>query len=172
MDGPTDLLLSEGVILLGFATVFVMLFRKLGLGAVLGYLIAGALVGPQGLALVGGGESKLDIAEIGIVLLMFLVGLELNPARLWRLRHDIFLLGAAQVALCGAALAVVLYGGTAFTAGAAIAIGLPLALSSTAQVLPSLKGSGRINSPFGEKAFSVLLFQDLSIVPLITIVAA
>ena len=87
---PSEMLLGEGVILLGFATLFVILFRRLGLGAVLGYLVAGALVGPQGLALVGGGETKLDIAEIGIVLLMFLVGLELNPARLWRLKRDIF----------------------------------------------------------------------------------
>lgn len=172
LGNPTDLLLSEGVILLGFALIFVMLFRRLGLGAVLGYLVAGALVGPQGLALVGGGQSKLDIAEIGIVLLMFLVGLELHPARLWRLKRDIFALGGAQVVLCGAALATLLYFGTAFSLGAVIALGLPLALSSTAQVLPSLKNSGRINSPFGEKAFSILLFQDLSIVPLITIVAA
>jgi monovalent cation:proton antiporter-2 (CPA2) family protein len=168
----TDLLLSEGVILLGVALLFVMLFRGLGLGAVLGYLIAGALVGPQGLGLVGGAESKLAIAEIGIVLLLFLVGLELNPQRLWRLKRDIFALGLAQVALCGAVLAAIIYLTTGFTWGAAIALGLPLGLSSTAQVLPSLKNSGRINSPFGEKAFSVLLFQDLSIVPLITIIAA
>ena len=168
----TDLLLSEGVVLLGVALVFVMLFRRLGLGAVLGYLIAGALVGPQGLGLVGGAESKLAIAEIGIVLLLFLVGLELNPQRLWRLKRDIFALGLAQVALCGAALAAIIYLTTGFTWGAAIALGLPLGLSSTAQVLPSLKNTGRINSPFGEKAFSVLLFQDLSIVPLITIIAA
>jgi monovalent cation:proton antiporter-2 (CPA2) family protein len=167
-----ELLLSEGVILLGVATVFVLLFRRLGLGAVLGYLIAGALVGPQGLHLVGGAQSKLDIAEIGIVLLMFLVGLELSPARLWRLKNDIFGLGTAQVVACGLALAAIIYAFTEFSGGAALALGLPLALSSTAQVLPSLKNSGRINSPFGEKAFSILLFQDLSIVPLITIVAA
>jgi len=172
LASPTELLLSEGVILLGFATLFVLIFRRLGLGAVLGYLVAGALVGPQGLALVGGGEAKLDIAEIGIVLLMFLVGLELNPARLWRLKRDIFAFGAAQVVLSGMVLTACIYWGTAFTLGAAIALGLPLALSSTAQVLPGLKQSGRINSPFGEKAFSTLLFQDLSIVPLITIVAA
>jgi len=171
-SNPTDVLLGEGLILLGFATFFVLLFRRFGLGAVLGYLIAGALVGPQGLGLVGGGESKLDIAEIGIVLLMFLVGLELHPTRLWRLKHDIFALGAAQVILSGLVLAGIIYFGTAFTIGAAIALGLPLALSSTAQVLPGLKNSGRINSPFGEKAFSILLFQDLSIVPLITIIAA
>jgi glutathione-regulated potassium-efflux system protein KefB len=168
----TDILLSEGVVLLGAAVAFVMLFRRFGLGAVLGYLVAGALVGPQGLGLVGGAESKLAIAEIGIVLLLFLVGLELHPARLWRLKRDIFVLGGAQVVLCGLMLTALIFYTTGFTWGAAIALGLPLALSSTAQVLPSLKSSGRINSPFGEKIFSILLFQDLSIVPLITIVAA
>ncbi|WCP14666.1 Glutathione-regulated potassium-efflux system protein KefC [Sphingobium sp. AntQ-1] len=168
----TDILLSEGVILLGAAVLFVMLFRRFGLGAVLGYLVAGALVGPQGLGLVGGGESKLAIAEIGIVLLLFLVGLELHPARLWRLKRDIFALGLAQVVLCGCILTAIIFYSTGFSWGAAIALGLPLALSSTAQVLPGLKSSGRINSPFGEKVFSILLFQDLSIVPLITIVAA
>jgi CPA2 family monovalent cation:H+ antiporter-2 len=168
----TDILLSEGVILLGAAVLFVMLFRRFGLGAVLGYLVAGALVGPQGLGLVGGAQSKLAIAEIGIVLLLFLVGLELNPSRLWHLKRDIFGLGLAQVVLCGVALSALIFVSTGFTWGAAIALGLPLGLSSTAQVLPSLKSSGRINSPFGEKAFSILLFQDLSIVPLITIIAA
>ena len=170
--GATEILLSEGVILLGAAVAFVMLFRRFGLGAVLGYLVAGALVGPQGLGLVGGGESKLAIAEIGIVLLLFLVGLELHPARLWRLKRDIFALGMAQVVLCGCILAAIIFLFTGFSLGAAVALGLPLALSSTAQVLPGLKSSGRINSPFGEKVFSILLFQDLSIVPLITIVAA
>ncbi|KFG92144.1 Sodium/hydrogen exchanger precursor [Sphingobium herbicidovorans NBRC 16415] len=168
----TDVLLTEGVILLGAAVLFVMLFRRFGLGAVLGYLVAGALVGPQGLGLVAGAESKLAIAEIGIVLLLFLVGLELHPARLWRLKRDIFALGLAQVVICGLALTAIIFFTTGFTWGAAIALGLPLALSSTAQVLPGLKSSGRINSPFGEKVFSILLFQDLSIVPLITIVAA
>lgn len=168
----TDILLSEGVILLGAGIAFVMLFRRFGLGAVLGYLVAGALVGPQGLGLVGGAESKLAIAEIGIVLLLFLVGLELNPARLWRLKRDIFGLGLLQVVLCGVVLIGLIYATTGFSWGAAIALGLPLGLSSTAQVLPGLKNSGRINSPFGEKAFSILLFQDLSIVPLITIITA
>jgi glutathione-regulated potassium-efflux system protein KefB len=168
----TASLLREGVVLLGAGLGFVMLFRKLGLGAVLGYLIAGIAIGPYGLGLVGGGQSKLGIAEIGIALLLFLVGLELNPARLWRLKRDIFGLGLAQVALCGLVLAGLILAITGFTWGAALALGLPLALSSTAQVLPSLKSSGRINTPFGERAFSVLLFQDLAIVPLITIIAA
>ncbi|MEY4269169.1 MAG: hypothetical protein RLZZ58_385 [Pseudomonadota bacterium] len=168
----TERLLFEGAILLGVATLFVLLFRRLGLGAVLGYLVAGALVGPQGLALVGGGESKLAIAELGIALLLFLVGLELHPRRLWALKRDIFGLGLTQVVVCGLALAALVLVAMDFTWGAAIAIGLPLALSSTAQVLPGLKSSGRINSPFGERAFAILLFQDLSIVPLITIIAA
>src|SRR3546814_17349228 len=88
--------------------------------------------------------------------------LELKPQRLWRLKRDIFALGFLQVALCGAALAAIIYFSTSFTWGAAIALGLPLSLSSTAQVLPSLKNSGRITSPYGEKAFAVFLFQNLS----------
>jgi glutathione-regulated potassium-efflux system protein KefB len=168
----TVTMLREGVVLLGAGLGFVMLFRKLGLGAVLGYLVAGAFIGPSGLGLVAGGESKLAIAEIGIALLLFLVGLELSPVRLWRLKRDIFGLGLVQVVLCGIALAIMIYLTTGFTIEAAIALGLPLALSSTAQVLPSLKSSARMNTPFGERAFSVLLFQDLAIVPLITIIAA
>jgi len=160
------------VILLGFGLPLVILFRRFGLGAVLGYLIAGALIGPQGFGLIGDVESKLGIAELGIVLLLFLVGLELNPSRLWRLRRDIFGFGLAQVILCGFALSALIFGVTAFSGAAAMALGLPLALSSTAQVLPMLRSAGRLNTPFGERAFSVLLFQDLSIVPLITIIAA
>lgn len=167
----TETLVTDGFIMLGFALALVLLFRKLGLGATLGYLVAGALVGPDVLRLVDGAQSKLSIADLGITLLLFLVGLELNLTRLWRLRRDIFGFGLAQVALCGAALAVVirLLG---FSWPAAIALGLPLGLSSTAQVLPMLQSAGRLNTPLGERAFSVLLFQDLSIVPLITIVAS
>ena len=168
----TVLMLREGVLLFGAALAFVLLFRRFGLGATLGYLVAGAMLGPHGFHLVGGASDKLDFAELGIVLLLFLVGLELNPSRLWRLKHDIFGLGLAQVVLCGAALALMIFVATGFSTGAAIALGLPLALSSTAQVLPMLRSSGRLNTPYGERAFSMLLFQDLSIVPLITIVAA
>jgi glutathione-regulated potassium-efflux system protein KefB len=168
----SETVLLEGVIMLGFALGFVMLFRKFGLGATLGYLVAGALIGPQGLGLVGGAEDKLSIADLGITLLLFLVGLELNLTRLWRLRRDIFGFGLAQVTLCGVVLSAVIYGFTGFSAAAAVALGAPLALSSTAQVLPMLRSAGRLNTPFGERAFSVLLFQDLSIVPLITIIAA
>ena len=103
----TDTALVEGAILLGVATLFVLIFRRLGLGAVLGYLIAGAIVGPHGLGLVGGGESKLAFAELGIAFLLFLVGLELSPGRLWQMRRAIFGLGMVQVVVTG----LVLYGG-------------------------------------------------------------
>jgi len=168
--GPA-LLLRDGVILLGFGLACVLLFRRLGLGATLGYLVAGALVGPGVLHLVDGADSKMNIAELGITLLLFIVGLELNPARLWRMKQEIFGLGLIQVVACGLAITglVWLIG---FSPAAALALGLPLALSSTAQVLPMLQSSGRLRTPFGERAFSILLFQDLSIVPLITIVAA
>jgi glutathione-regulated potassium-efflux system protein KefB len=167
-----QMLLLEGAVLLGAGLVAVLIFRRFGLGAVLGYLVAGAAIGPSGFGLVGGGQSKLAIAEIGIALLLFLVGLELNPARLWRLKRDIFGLGLTQVVVCGLALTALVLLAAGFTWGAALALGLPLALSSTAQILPSLKESGRINTVFGERAFSILLFQDLAIVPLITIIAA
>ncbi len=164
--------IGQYVILLGAAMACVILFRRIGLGAVLGYLVAGSIVGPFGLGLVGGGEQKLEFAEFGIALLLFLVGLELNPSRLWRMRREIFGLGAAQVIISAAGLFAFLLAVTGFSWQAVLALAMPLALSSTAQVLPSLKSSGRVNSPFGERAFSILLFQDLSIVPLITIIAA
>ena len=168
----TDTALMEGAILLGVATLFVLIFRRLGLGAVLGYLIAGAIVGPHGLGLVGGGESKLAFAELGIAFLLFLVGLELSPRRLWQMRRAIFGIGMVQVVATGLVLTALIHLTLGFSPAASLALGLPLALSSTAQVLPGLKSSGRINSPFGEKAFSILLFQDLAIVPMITIIAA
>lgn len=163
--------IAEYAPLFGFALVFVLIFRRMGLGATLGYLVAGALVGPQLLDLVGDAESKMVIAEFGIALLLFLVGLELSPARLWRMKNDIFGFGLLQVVLCGIAISVVVGFGAGFSTAAALALGLPLALSSTAQVLPMLQSAGRMRTPFGERAFSILLFQDLSIVPLITIIA-
>ncbi len=164
-------LLRDGCLLLGFALVFVLLFRRLGLGATLGFLVAGAVVGPQVLGLVSDAEGKLGIAELGITLLLFVVGLELNPSRLWRMRREILGVGLLQVVACGLAVAgvIALVG---FSWEAALALGLPLALSSTAQVLPLLRSSGRLRTPFGERAFAILLFQDLSIIPLITIIVA
>ena len=168
----TTALLESGAIMLGAALVFVILFRKLKLGATLGYIVAGALIGPHLLGLVRDPEQLLSLADIGIALLLFVVGLELRPNRLWRLRNDIFGLGLAQVALCGLAIALLLHLALGLSVQAALAIGLPLGLSSTAQVLPMLRADNDLNTPQGERAFSILLFQDLSIVPMITIIAA
>lgn len=164
--------LRDGVLLLGFALAFVLLFRRFGLGATLGYLIAGIVVGPQILGLVGDAEQMITVAELGIVMLLFVVGLELDPGRLWRMKTAIFGLGGIQVVACGLAVTAVVYFAASYPLAAAFAIGLPLGLSSTAQVLPMLQSSGRLRTPFGERAFAILLFQDLSIIPLITIVAA
>jgi CPA2 family monovalent cation:H+ antiporter-2/glutathione-regulated potassium-efflux system protein KefB len=165
-------ILRDGVLLLGFGLAFVLLFRRLGLGATLGWLVAGTVVGPQVLGLAGNADEMIPVAELGITLLLFIVGLELSPARLWQLKSEIFGLGLAQVALCGLALFGLLLATSGFSAGAALALALPLALSSTAQVLPLLQSAGRLRTPFGERAFAILLFQDLSIIPLLTIVAA
>jgi len=168
----TSTLLEGGAIMLGTALIFVTLFRKLGLGATLGYIVGGILIGPHLLGLVGDPEQLASISEIGIALLLFLVGLELQPSRLWRLRKDIFGLGLAQVVLCGLALSLFIYLLLDISPAASLAIGLPLGLSSTAQVLPMLRADRELNTPQGERAFSILLFQDLAIVPMITIIAA
>ncbi len=175
-DAPHNLVadvMLGGVVLLGAALIAVLLFRRLGLGAVLGYLVAGIAIGPDGLGLIGAPATIMAYSEIGIILLLFLVGLELSPSRLWLLRRDIFLFGPLQVILCGLGMfAVVHFAMPSFSWEAALVLGLPLALSSTAQVLPLLQSRGRMKTDYGEKSFSILLFQDISIVPMLTIVAA
>ena len=158
--------------MLGAALLFVTVFRKLGLGATLGYIVGGAVIGPYALRLIPDPDAIMRVSEIGIAFLLFLVGLELHPSRLWRLRKDIFGLGLMQVVLCGLALSALFYFALDLSFAASLAIGLPLGLSSTAQVLPMLRSSGQLNTRRGERAFSILLFQDLSIVPMITIIAA
>ena len=168
----TTAILESGAIMLGAALLFVTIFRRLKLGATLGYIVAGALIGPQVLGLIEDPEQLTSVTDIGIALLLFIVGLELQPSRLWRLRKDIFGLGLAQVALCGLAISLFIHLALTVSWEASLAIGLPLALSSTAQVLPMLRADNDLNTPQGERAFSILLFQDLSIIPLITIIAA
>ncbi|GGD58539.1 sodium:proton exchanger [Erythrobacter arachoides] len=172
MEQHDSLMLLDALLMLGFALLAVLAFRRIGLGATLGYLMAGALLGPFVLGWVAGAEEMATVAELGIVMLLFVVGLELSPERLWRMKHLIFGLGFAQVAACGLAVTATILALTGYTLAAALAIGLPLGLSSTAQVLPMLQSAGRLRTPFGEKAFAILLFQDLSIIPLITIVSA
>ncbi len=168
----TTALLEGAAVMLGAALIFVTLFRKLRLGATLGYIVGGAVIGPHLLGLFNDPEDLSSVTEIGIALLLFVVGLELNPSRLWRLRRDIFGLGLAQVLLCGLSLSLFIHLALGVSIPASLAIGLPLGLSSTAQVLPMLRGDGDLNTPQGERAFSILLFQDLAIVPMITLIAA
>jgi len=168
----TGAALVDIALMLGAALVFVAIFRRLGLGATLGYIVGGAIVGPHALGLIQNPESILRISEIGIALLLFLIGLELKPSRLWRLRSDIFGLGLIQVVACGLAISALIHLALGVSIAASLALGLPLGLSSTAQVMPMLRSSGLLQRRHGERAFSILLFQDLSLVPLITIVAA
>ena len=168
----TSAILESGAVMLAAALVFVTIFRRLGLGATLGYIVGGALIGPQIMRLIRDPGQLQSVSEIGIAFLLFIVGLELQPSRLWRLRKDIFGLGLAQVVLCGLAISALLHLALTISWGAALAIGLPLGLSSTAQVLPMLRDDNELNTPQGERAFSILLFQDLAIVPMITIIAA
>ena len=160
-----DTLMIQALVYLTAGVVSVPIAKRLGLGSVLGYLIAGALVGPYLLNLVGEAEDVMHFAEFGVVILLFLIGLEVRPALLWQMRTSIFGLGTAQLAVSGAAIgAVVLMLGADWRV--ALAAGLILALSSTAIVLQNLEEKGLRQGPIGQAAFGVLLFQDLAVIPL------
>jgi len=167
----TGFLLWATVLLL-LALLSVGVFRRLGLGATLGYIVGGVIAGPAVLDISGDAAAINQVSEIGIALLLFLVGLELQPSRLWRLRNEIFGLGLAQLLSAGAVLTVLVEMVLGIGWGPAAAIGLALGLSSTAQVLPMLRSTGELNTPYGERAFSILLLQDLALIPLITLTAA
>jgi monovalent cation:proton antiporter-2 (CPA2) family protein len=161
----------EALIFLAAAVVAVPLFRRLKLGSILGYLAAGLVIGPFGLGLFSDTHKVMDIAELGVVLFLFIIGLELNLSRLWAMRHDIFVLGTAQVLLTG--LLATLY--PMWVVGRdwrpSLIAGLGLALSSTALVMQLLEERGEVQQPHGQKAFAILLLQDLAIVPLLALVA-
>jgi glutathione-regulated potassium-efflux system protein KefB len=161
-------LMGHAAIFLATAVVVVPLFQRLKLGAVLGYLAAGAIIGPWGLGLIGEAQETLDFAELGVVLLLFLVGLELEPSRLWALRQPVFGLGGAQVLVTGLALTGIAHWFD-FSWQAAFVIGFGLAMSSTAIVLAWLGERGELSSPSGRRAFAILLFQDLAVIPLIAL---
>ena len=161
------MLLLIGIFLLT-AVVVVPVFRRLQLGAVLGYIAAGMLIGPWGLSLVPSAESTAHVGELGVVLLLFLVGLELEPSRLWSLRQSVFGLGGAQVIVCGLALGAAAHA-LGLSWGPAFVVGFGLAMSSTAIVLAWLGERGQLSDPAGRKTFAVLLFQDLAVIPLIAL---
>ncbi len=166
--GSVDL--SFAVALLAAGVIAVPLFRRLGLGSVLGYIAAGVLIGPYALGLFDDPQSILHVAELGVVMFLFVIGLEMRPAKLWAMRKDIFGLGLAQVLVCTALLTVVAW-----------AFGIPLAaafigaagfvLSSTAVIMKVMDDRGETSSPAGQRSVAILLMEDLMIVPLLALVA-
>ena len=163
-------LLQAAVVFLMAAVLIVPLAKRLQLGAVLGYLFAGVIIGPSVLGLIDNPQSVANISELGVVLLLFIIGLELSPRRLWVMRKSVFGVGLAQVLLTGSMIGVValwLFGQPLNTA---IVLGLGLALSSTAFGLQSLAERKELTSPHGRLAFAILLFQDIAAIPLIAMV--
>src|SRR5437660_589762 len=161
--------LQQALIYLAAGVIAVPLCKRLGLGSVLGYLVAGMAIGPWGLRLIADPQTVLQFSEFGVVLLLFLIGLELNPQRVWALRRTIFGLGGVQVVATIAAVA-----------GIGVALGLPLAvsaiagmgfaMSSTAIGLATLTEKNLLPTPGGQASFAVLLFQDLAVIPLLLVV--
>lgn len=162
-------LTSQALLLLGGAVVAAPIFRKLGLGTVLGYLAAGIIIGPL-LHQISDGEQILGFAELGVVFLLFIIGLELKPSRLWQMRRDIFGLGTAQVLVTGATISAIVFWTGLLDWSGSIITGFGLALSSTAFALQILDENGDTNTRYGQRAFSVLLLQDLAIVPLLALI--
>lgn len=162
--------IQEAVLFLAAAVISVPLFRRLGMGAIIGYLVAGAVIGPQVAGFVSNVEDIFHFAELGVVLLMFVIGLELQPSRLWALRRPVFGLGFAQVGATGLLLAGIgiLLG---VGAAAALVVGLALSLSSTALTLQTLAEKKQLTTHHGRTSFAILLFQDLAAIPLFGVVA-
>lgn len=163
-------LLGAVVVFLLAAVLAVPLAKRLQLGAVLGYLLAGVAIGPAVLGLVGNSQSLNHLSELGVVLLLFIIGLELSPKRLWVMRKAVFGVGLAQVVVTGCVIGAVALFGFSLPLNSAIILGLGLALSSTAFGLQSLAERHELNAPHGRLAFAILLFQDIAAIPLIALV--
>ncbi|WP_237931441.1 glutathione-regulated potassium-efflux system protein KefC [Buttiauxella sp. S19-1] len=159
----------QALIYLGSAAIIVPIAVRLGLGSVLGYLIAGCIIGPWGLRLVTDAETILHFAEIGVVLMLFVIGLELDPQRLWTLRASVFGGGALQMVACGLLLGLFcMFLGLRWQV--AVLIGLTLALSSTAIAMQAMNERNLTVSQMGRSAFAVLLFQDIAAIPLVAMI--
>ena len=162
-------MLTDAIVYLGATVLFVPVASRFKLGSVLGYLAAGCAIGPSGLGLVRDVDSILHFAEFGVVLMLFLIGLELDPGRLWAMRKSVFGGGAVQMGVCGALLA-----GGALVAGlswrGALIAGFAVALSSTAIAVQTMKERGLLGAPVGKVAFGILLFQDVAAIPLVALV--
>ena len=163
-------MLQVAVVFLLAAVITVPLAKRLQLGAVLGYLLAGVIIGPSLLGLIGNPQSVAHVSELGVVLLLFIIGLELSPKRLWVMRKAVFGVGLAQVLLTGLIIGCVALLAFGQPLNSAVVLGLGLALSSTAFGLQSLAERKELNAPHGRLAFAILLFQDIAAIPLIAMV--
>lgn len=162
--------LVQAATYLGAAAIAVPVFNRFKLGSILGYLAAGVAVGPSGLNLLHQPDGVFHIAELGVVLFLFVIGLELSLSRLWSMRKEIFGLGAAQMTVTGAVIATSFVMAGVMPAPAAAIAGFSLAFSSTAFALQWMKDRGELTTTFGRQSFSVLLFQDLAVIPLLAAV--
>lgn len=159
-------MLEQIAIFLAAAVLVVPLFKKLGLGTVLGYLIAGILIGPWGLGFITDVDSILEFSEFGVVLLLFIIGLELQPSRLWVLRHSVFGLGSAQLLITSIIIALAV-GMSGQSWNVSLIIGIGAAMSSTAFILQTLAERKELATRHGRDAFAILLFQDIAVIPLL-----
>ena len=160
------------LIFLAFSVVFVPISKKFGFGSVLGYLVAGALIGPSAFSLVQGSESLAHFAELGVVFLLFLIGLELQPKRLWAMKHQLTVLGLGQTLGSTLILGLIFKLAVHTSWESSFVAGFALALSSTAFSLQSLIEKGELKTPFGQGAFSVLLMQDILAIPALALIPA
>lgn len=161
--------LADAVVYLAAAVLCVPIAKRLGMGSVLGYLLAGIVIGPFALGFIGEeGKDIMHFAEFGVVMMLFLVGLELEPAKLWRMRRTILGVGSAQVLLTAAACAAAVVA-IGLDWRAAVAVGLALSMSSTAIALQSLKEKGLMGTTGGQSSFAVLLFQDIAVIPILAL---
>jgi len=163
-------LLLQITIFLGASLLLVPLAKRFGIATVLGYLFTGILLGPSVFNLASDPEAIQELAEFGVILLMFIIGLELRPQRLWEMRKSIFLMGSLQVGITGIILALLIFFTLNQSLSASFVIGMALALSSTAFVLQLLSEKQQLNTTFGQQSFSILLFQDIAAIPLLAII--
>ncbi len=163
--------IEQALIFIGSAVIFVPLFRKLGLGSVLGYLVAGIIVGPFGLKLIHDAESVIHFSELGVVMLLFVIGLEIQPHKLWSMRRHLFGLGGLQILFCTTLFSII---GVIFNLPllAAIVIAFAMSLSSTAFAVQMLSEKNQFKTEFGRSAFAILLAQDLVAIPALALIPA
>jgi monovalent cation:proton antiporter-2 (CPA2) family protein len=166
-----ETVLQQALVFIGTSVVLVPLFRWLGLGAVLGYLVAGIFVGPQGVGLIKDAESVIHFSELGVIFLLFIIGLEIHPAKLWAMRRHLVGLGGVQIVATSAVFTAIAiaFGLEPVSAGV---IGFALSLSSTAFAIQSLTEKNQFNTEFGRSSFSILLMQDLVAIPALAVIPA